>query len=222
MTVQAFTISLRRRFSLKKLKQSDEATVLIEFAAGLPFLMCLGFGGAEFVNYTTTHMRLSQIALTVADNASRSQTGTAIAMPQMREVDITDIFKGAELQSGNLQLKKRGKIILSSLEVNSQTKQVIKWQRCFGENTTRSSFGAEGSTTTNGIGPTANKITANSGSAIMFVEVIYQYQPIVFDQWLSDQTKKLRYTAAFEIRDARDLSAGLTNPSPSVTVNRCA
>ncbi len=212
----------RPRSPIRLIKDQD-ATVLIEFAAGLSFFMVLGFGGAEFINYVTTQTRISQLALTVADNASRSQTGTVLALPQMREIDINDIFKGAELQSSSIDFKLRGKVILSSLEVNGSGNQFIRWQRCFGNGPFTSSFGTPSSSLpSSGMGPSTNKIKAASGTAVMFVEILYNYDPILYASWMSPDTKRMQATAAFQIRDARDLDSGVTNPSPTATVSRCS
>ena len=219
--VQNFKQRLAKLRNAKRLARNEDGTVLIEFAAGLTFFMLIGFGGVEYMNYITIHTRISQIALTVADNASRSQNGTSLTLPQMRQVDVNDIFKGAELQSQQFKLNEKGKIILSSLEVNSSGSQVIRWQRCFGNGPYSSSFGKEGATPSGGMGPAGNKVTAQTGSAVMFVEVIYPYEPFLYGEWMSESSKKIQYTAAFQVRDARDLAAGLTNPSPQAPVQMC-
>jgi hypothetical protein len=52
------------------------------------------------------------------------------------------------------------------------------------------------------MGPTGNQIAATPGTAVMFVEVVYDYQPIVANRLLGTQT--LRYTSAFNVRQRTD------------------
>jgi hypothetical protein len=211
---------LRQFFS----RDSDDRGVLIiELAYTLPLLLLIGFGGMEMANLTLANTRISQMTLTVADNASRVASGTNLVTPQLREVDINEIFTGAQLQSGELDVKSHGRIILSSLEVNALGGQFIRWQRCYGNRPgSPSSYGTAGTgaltTTFPGMGPAGKEVKAVAGGAVMFVEVYYTYQPLMFGSWLGPQT--IRSTAAFTVRESRDLSQ-IYNPAPSVTVSSC-
>ena len=51
------------------------------------------------------------------------------------------------------------------------------------------------------------EIFATSGNAVMFVEVAYDYQPIVPLSALENQ--EIVYTASFNVRDSRDLFGGV-------------
>jgi hypothetical protein len=72
-----------------------------------------------------------------------------------------------------ISLNTKGKVIISSLEMNSTNNQYIHWQRCTGSMTAASAYGVEGAVVT-GLGPTGNQVTATSDVAVMFVEVWYQ------------------------------------------------
>jgi Flp pilus assembly protein TadG len=211
---------------LKRLlgRQSDtRGMAMIEIAFTLPIMVLIGFGGMEIAALTLANTRISQIALTAADNAARIASGTGLAQPQVREIDINEVFTGAQLQSSDLNLQANGRIILSSLEVNQQGGQWIRWQRCYGNRpSSPSSFGTQGTGETGtafaGMGPTGQKVTAVAGSAVMFVEVVYTYQPLLYGRWLGTQT--IRSTAAFTVREPRELSMPY-NPSPAATVSSC-
>lgn len=207
-------LSFRRfRLAARRLARNARATVLIEMAFCIPLLVLLGFGGLEMANLALVNTRVSQIGLNTADNASRIAAGSNLAQPQVREVDINEVFVGAEKQASGLDLKNRGRIILSSLERNKDDGQWIHWQRCYGTMKVDSAYGPEGTgaTGTNfkGMGPKDREVTAASGTAVMFVEVIYQYQPLVYGSWLGPRT--IRSAAAYNIREARDLS-GVKSP----------
>lgn len=210
--------SRRLRATARRLARSVRATVLIEMAFCIPLLILIGFGGLEMANLTLVHTRVSQIGLNTADNASRIAAGSNLAQPQIREVDINEVFMGVEKQSSGLDFKSHGRIILSSLEQNKDGGQWIHWQRCYGDVKVSSAYGPEGTgaTGTNfkGMGPKDREVTAVAGTAVMFVEVIYQYQPLLYGKWLGPRT--IRTAAAFNIREARDLS-GVKSPGVAST-----
>lgn len=201
---------IRRRTSItaRRLVRSARATVIIEMAFAIPFLVLVGFGGMEVAHMTLAYTRVSQLGLNTADNAARIAAGSNMAQPQIREVDINEVFAGAEKQAAGLNFKANGRIILSSLERNPEGGQWIHWQRCYGDLQVASAFGAEGTGATGlnfkGMGPVGKEVTAASGTAVMFVEVVYQYDPLLYRGLLGPRT--IRANAAYNIREARDLS----------------
>ena len=216
---------LRRRIrvAIAHFVRNVRAAVIIEMALVIPFLVLVGFGGLEIANLTLTNTRISQLGLNTADNASRIATGSNLAQPQVREADINEIFAGAEKQAGNLDFKRHGRMILSSLERNDDGGQWIHWQRCYGDLNVDSSYGDEGDGLTGtdfpGMGAQGREVTAAAGTAVMFVEIVYEYQPLLYGKWLGAKT--IRSTAAFNIREARDL-AQVYNPSPAATAATCS
>lgn len=207
----------------RDLRSDNRGVAMIEMAYTLPIMLLVGFGGLEIANLTLANTRISQIAMSAADNAARIASGSNLATPQVREIDVNEVFTGAQLQSGELNLQANGRIILSSLQVNAQGGQWIAWQRCYGNRpNSASSFGVQGNGATGtgftGMGPTGRQVTAVAGSAVMFVEVVYTYQPIIYGQWLGPTT--IRSTAAFTVREPRDLSQ-IYNPSPAAIVSSC-
>lgn len=205
-----------------RLAREDRATVIIEMAFTIPFLILVGFGGIEIANLTLTNTRISQIALSAADNASRIASGSNLSLPRVRELDINEVFTGAQEQSGDLDFRTNGRIILSSLERNAEGGQWIHWQRCYGNLTASSTYGTQGTGITGtgfaGMGPAGQQVTASAGTAVMFVEVVYRYQPLLYGAWLGPKT--IRTTAAFNIREARDLSQ-VFNTAPTAAVSAC-
>lgn len=193
---------LRRRLS--ELRDDNRGLALIEFAFSLPVLVVLSMAGLETANLALAHMRISQIAMLVADNAARVRSS-------IDEADVNEIMTGAELSSDSLKLKANGRIILSDLEPNGLTApnagQYIRWQRCWGQGSFTSSYGVKDDGKTNnsmaaGMGPTGTKIMASSGSAVMFVEVAYNYQPLVSNTLFGP--KVIRYSSAFIVRERTD------------------
>jgi len=207
---------------LDRLRREDSGVALIEFAYTVPLFLLLLGSGVELTNFATTHMRVSQVAVSLADNASRAKQSVVSGIPRIREADVNEVFAATVLQTTGLDIAERGRIILSSVEANAQGGQWIHWQRCFGGADYPSSFGKEGDgangTGLAAIGPAGRQVAAEPGSAIMFVEVVYDYRPLMFgDSLINTQIRK---TAAMYVRDNRDLSA-IYNPSPAATPSRC-
>ncbi len=195
------------RLLLRRLRRDERGLALIEFAFSLPVLLILGMAGLESANLALAHMRISQIAMLVADNAARVRTS-------IDEADVNEIMTGADLSSETLRLKANGRIILSDLEPNgltgSNAGQYIRWQRCWGDGAFTSSYGLVNKGKTDGslkdgMGPgttAATKVTASSGTAVMFVEVAYTYQPLVSNSIFGP--KVIRYSSAFNVRERTD------------------
>lgn len=205
-----------------RLARDTRGAIIVEMAFTIPFLVLVGFAGLEIANLTLTNTRISQIGLSAADNASRIAFGNNLSLPRVRELDVNQVFTGVLEQSNGLNFQTNGKIILSSLERNADGGQWIHWQRCYGNLNVSSSYGTQGQGATGtaiaGMGPAGRQIAASSGTAVMFVEIVYDYQPLLYGKWLG--AKRIRSTAAFNIREARDLTQ-VFNPSPTATASTC-
>lgn len=193
---------------LRRLLHDRSAVTVVEIAVSMPLLLGLALAGAETVNLAHLHMRLNQLAINVADNASRAKQAVVGGAPRMREVDVAQVFNGAALSVEDLDFSNRGRVILSSLETNSSNGQWIHWQRCFGTTTYVSRYGVQGTGITGtsfaGMGQTTTKMVADTGSAIMFVEVAYRYEPMFFNTFVHAMV--IRKEAAMYVRDDRDLT----------------
>lgn len=207
---------------LARLRRDTSAVSAIELGLALPFLMGLSLAGTEVVALAILNVKLNQLAITVADNASRAKQTQVNAAPQFREFDANQVFRGAALQAEDLGIPTRGRVILSSLQVNSAGGQWIAWQRCWGKTTWPSRYGPQGTgssgTAFKGMGYTATKMTADAGTAIMFVEVAYDYKPFFLGSVL--KAKLIRKEAAVYVRDDRDLTQ-IYNPAPTSPVASC-
>lgn len=217
----------RTRAAARRLAHDSGAVVMIEVAFCVPILTMIGFGGIEYANLVLSQTRISQIGLSAADNAARIAYGSNLSLPRVRELDINEVLVGVEEQARGMNFKANGRVILSSLERNADGGQWIHWQRCYGDLPVASAYGPQGTGATGtgfaGMGPAGRQVTASAGTAVMFVEVTYDYKSILWGKWF--QTKRIRETAAFNIREGRDLhgnnGSGTYNPSPSVTVSSC-
>lgn len=208
---------------LASLRADTSGLALTEFAFTAPLLLSLGMLGVETAHYTIVHMKVSQIAMQVADTSSRVGEDSVLVNRKMYEDDVNDVFIGADKLGTGIGLLTNGRIILSSLQQNSDGGQWIQWQRCTGAKNFTSSYGVEdaGSSGTSfpGMGESGSEITASAGTAVMFVEVAYDYQGLTpFNQITNSE---IVYTAAYNVRDARDLTQ-IYNTATPVGVNNCS
>ena len=199
---------------MRQYRRDTRGLALLEFAYTLPILLLLFVAGTELTNYITTKMRISQLALAIADNAARMGTGSQLTAKTISETDINDVFVGGQLESGNLNFKSNGRVIMSDLEPvanpNSNNKYKIGWQRCYGDKTSHAStFGTTGQTNMPGMGPSDQLVTAIDGGATMFVEVYYVYKPLISLTWIPTPT--FTEIASMAVRENRDLSTGPSN-----------
>lgn len=201
---------MTQKRSLRRTLKPDRAGVAtVEFALGLPLVLTLALWGAELGNLAITNMRVSQLAVQLADNGSRIGDVSMLENLRIYESDINDILSGAKVQSGNLNLFEHGRVMISSLEVAPGTEdtQYIHWQRCKGKRHAQSAYGAEGSGLDGslaGMGMAGEEVTASQGDAVIFVEIEYAYQPIVSENFVPNAV--IRTTATFNVRDDRDLA----------------
>jgi len=211
----------------RDLKDCRSGLALTEFAFALPILLTFGLVGMEIAWLTLAHMRVSTIAMMTADNASRVRDS-------IDENDVNELFTGARLAGASMNFAARGRVILYSIEPNAaNTRQWIRWQRCNGSKVVAPTFGrpltSGGAAITNGteiynsdrttpssnpssatnvtataVGPAGNQIAAQSGTAVMFAEVVYDYQPLMAGNLLGTIT--IRRNAAFNVRQRTDQS----------------
>jgi Flp pilus assembly protein TadG len=198
---------------LRDLMRNRSGLALTEFALVLPVLTTMGMFGVEIAYMSSVNMQLSQLALSVADNASRmEQSNNNTVAPTVTEADITSIMKGATEQGKGFDFQTRGRVILTSLEKDPTTgKQFIHWQRCTGSLRVNSAYGNDSNLnglsgpTINSLGRGATKITANTGIAVMFVEITYDYKGLFGTLFVN--RSRMKQESAFIVRDVRDLRA---------------
>ncbi len=225
-----------------RLRRDRRGVALLEFAFGLPLVLGIGLYATETANLAITNLRVSQIALNLADNASRVGSLNSDNTKQLREIDINDVLAAAEQQGRAMELTKRGRITISSLEQATAGVQNLHWQRCIGlksgtgydSNYDRSlgtmdrndgigtSVSSNGVLQPTGMGDAGAKVNSPVGSGVMIIEIAYDYKPIVATAWLPGGAKaaRIRYTASYVVRDRRDFSQ-IYNPSPAAPQYFC-
>ncbi len=216
--------SVRIRRLSGVLADCTSGVTLVEFAVTMPVVLSMCFYGIELAYLNTVDMKLSEIALSLADNASRlGQTDNSAVTPTVTRSDIAEVMMGAREQGDAIDLATKGRVILSSLERDAATgKQYIHWQRCYGSLAKQSVYGNDSTrnglngAVITGMGSGTTKVTATSTSgAVMFVEVYYSYKGLLGDLFVSDRV--IRKEGAFLVRDERNLTPGITGTGAAYT-----
>lgn len=212
----------------RRLRRSTSGIAVVEFALSLPFVLAATLGAAELANFTVTKMRVSQMALRIADDGSRIGAGDLLSTKQITEAQINDLFTGADLQGQSLDLFTRGRVVLTSLEPvanpNTTDRYRIRWQRCRGSKTYTSRFGTQGDTNLTGLTVNGQTLKAPDGGAVILAEVSYTYRPIIADRWIN--ISDIVETAAMYVRDNREYAGptggvGIYN-TENVTPSSCS
>ncbi len=211
---------------LGRLRRDTSGVAVIEYAFTAPIFLTLFLSGAEVTNFTLAKLRVSQLALHVADNGSRIGSDSILALKQISEAQINDLLIGAGLQAGTLDLKGRGRVILYSLEPMAspnQSKFYVHWRRCFGDRAYDGSY-PQGKDHLTAIGPPGKEVEAvPPGGGVMYVEVEYEYQPLISGRLVP--TRVMRDTAAMVVRDERDFNGGVNKSgiynSENATASTC-
>ena len=204
--------------------------------------MGLTIAGVETANYASVVTQLNQITLHAADGAARMGAGSQLAVKQIKEIQINDVFAGTAREGetlllngnhaytdpndGTVALRGNAKITLSSVEPVASfdpddPKYRIRWQRCLGSASFYSSSYGTPSTTTSvdGVGPVGKQVIAPDNGAVMFVETQYFFQPVILNGFAKLTEHTISQTAAMVVRDQRDYTQ-IYN-AESVTVSAC-
>lgn len=201
---------------LRSLIGRSDAVSTVEFALVVPLFMILGMYGAEIAWMNAAAMEASQVALALADNASRlGQTDNSGITPTITTSDVESVLNGALEEGSNIQLADNGRVMLSSLEVHPVTgKQYVHWQQCMGAGKQTSSHGKPdltGSALSQiapGITLGGRTITSPNKSAVMVAEVWYKYHGLFGTMFVKPIT--IHEQAAVIARDDRNVGPGLS------------
>ena len=205
--------------SLTALRRDRRGLAMLELGFTMPMLLVMSLAGLELSAAILVRKRVHEIGRLVADNASRVSENATLQASSVRESDINDLFLGAKLEAGDMDLQTNGRIIVSSLETNATGGQWIHWQRCYGAlpfaPTYRAGQGIRGRGFP-GIRLGNQSITATPGDAVMFVEIAYDYTPMISAEWAGYSTQRIVAHFAMNVRDKRDLS-GISPNAPAAT-----
>jgi hypothetical protein len=219
----------RIRNVVTALRDSTSGLAFVEFAMALPVLLAFGLMGLELSNFAMAHLRVSNIAMITADSAARirdnideadvidlltgaKETGANIGFARNGRIILTDLEPTPT--GGNQWIRwQRCDGALSYTNPNTAWRprtaagtaitngtEIYNTDRTTSNTTTPSSSAATPTFASMGTGSTT--IAAQTGSAVMVVEVVYNYQPIILNSFLAG--RRIRYESAFNVRQRTD------------------
>ncbi|MCI4589967.1 pilus assembly protein [Sphingobium sp. BYY-5] len=193
----------------KRLRRNADGVAAVEFALALPVLVGLTMYGMEAANMAFTSQKLGDIATLTADSVSRIRLS-------INNGDVTDALGGIKILGDTIDLRNRGRIIVSSVQPvldnsGNLTNQKVRWQRCAGALVKDSPYAVNTNLGAEGIGATNRKIAVSKDSEMIFVEVYYTYRPLVSSAFFG--TPQMSAVAAMSVRErsSNDINTTGTN-----------
>ena len=211
----------------RNLGRCESGLALTEFAFSLPILLILGLSGIETANFAMAHLRVSNIAVMAADGAARvrdsideadvtelltgaKMTGDGIEFAQNGRIILSTI---EPTPTGGLQWIRWQRCMgaLNYTNPNNATRPLTAEGTVIANgteiyradrSTPSSAPSSPDSATLAAVGSGSTTIAAQPGTAVMYVEVVYQYQPIVPNSFLAG--RRITYRSAFNVRQRVD------------------
>lgn len=171
------------RSKLKSLGKDEQGVSAIEFALIAPFMVLLYFGGAELSLLLQADRRVTNVAATVGDLASR--------LPTLTDNDVADIFASSALLMSPLD-PTQVRLRISSLVADQNDVVTVAWSDANANETARTT-GSSVSSLPAGVVPT--------NGSIILAEVEYLYDSQL-DLVISAQTN---LTETFYLRPRRSI-----------------
>ncbi|HYD14168.1 MAG TPA: pilus assembly protein [Allosphingosinicella sp.] len=209
------------------LRDCRSGVAFLEFAFALPVVLALGLLGLETANYAMSNLRVSNIAMLTADNAARvresidegdivelmtgaKMSGSNINFAQNGRIILTDLERHS---TANLQWVRWQRCdgalnhtatpaalrpMTSGGTVISNGTEIYNSDRF----TASSNPSSEAKASLTQVGSGSNVISAAAGTAVMVVEVAYNYQPVIPNSFLTG--RRITYVSAFNVRQRTD------------------
>jgi Flp pilus assembly protein TadG len=211
----------------RSLGDCRSGVAFLEFAFALPVVLALGLLGLETANYAMANLRVSNIAMLTADNAARvrdsidegdivelftgaKMSGSNISFGANGRIILTDLEQNTAGTKQWVRWQRCDGALNyaatpSALRPQTASGTVISnGTEIYGTDrvTTSSAPSSETKASLTQVGSGSNVISAQSGTAVMLVEVAYNYQPVIPNSFL--QGKQITYVSAFNVRQRVD------------------
>ncbi|UVI38325.1 TadE/TadG family type IV pilus assembly protein [Qipengyuania spongiae] len=169
----------------------EEGIAFMEFAFLLPIFLMVVLGGLELANLTLTNLKVQRLANLSADLISQNGVGGN----QLSEMQIYDILDAMNVSAKPLDMRARGRVILSSVigtDANNDgtsERQDFVWQRFDGGLLSARPMLGCWSDHGNVVLPSQRRLSPNE--VIYHAQVSYAYEPLIGGtvlEWLNVPT----------------------------------
>ena len=160
-------------------RHSDEGIAFMEFALLLPMFIFVVLGGLELANFTLTSVKIQRLANLSADLISQNGVGGK----QLTELQVYDILEAANVSAQPLNMRERGRLILSSVIGTDANNDGISerhdfvWQRFEGGLSSEIPRLGCWETLGNVAFPSGRRLSPNE--VVYHAQVSYAYEPII-------------------------------------------
>lgn len=162
---------------LHKFKKSERGAMFVEMAIVLPIFILLISGIFEISMYILIHNKLLRVAGVIGDTITRQNTTAA---------NIIAILDTSDNLFQPLTFAPAGSVVVTQISNSklsaSATDMLINWQ--YSINGAVSKFGTTGNFPSN----LPNNISTINNQSMVLTEVFYQYKPLVFPNFIANQT----------------------------------
>lgn len=210
------------------LRDCRSGVAFLEFAFAMPVVLALGLLGLETANYAMANLRVSNIAMLTADNAARvresidegditelltgaKMSGSNINFAQNGRIILSDLEPTTSPAGKQWVRWQRCDGALNYTSPNTALRPltaagaaITNGTEIYGTDRTTASTApsSEAKATMTSVGTGTNVISAATGTAVMLVEVAYNYQPVIPNSFLSG--RQITYVSAFNVRQRTD------------------
>lgn len=174
------------RFIRALIFRDSRGSIITETAFLLPVLLILLIAGIEIVRFALLQQKLNRAAVSMADLVAQSETLTA--------ADLNSLFAAVQFVVQPFDTGTQSRVIVSSISASDGNPPIVDWQRFgAGSASATSDLGVEGANATLPAG-----FEVRSGENVIFAEVVYDYQPLLFTQFMS--ARRVKHQALFRPR----------------------
>ncbi|MFQ5775027.1 MAG: TadE/TadG family type IV pilus assembly protein [Kiloniellaceae bacterium] len=174
------------RLLLRRFRNDRRGGVLVEAGIIMPLIVFVILAGVEVGRFALLQQKLTRTAVSMADLVAQAE--------ELSTTDLNNLFQAVQFVVRPFEFGPRGLVIISSISATGNDPPVIDWQRSgAGSYSASSNLGTEGNPA---ILPEG--FVVRSGESVIFAEVVYNFQPLLFPQLLGPQ--ELRHRALFRPR----------------------
>ena len=155
--------------------KNQQGVALIEFAIAAPVLTALLMGCIDLTYYLVAQQRIARSAYTMSNLMTQMDKG-------LTESQVSDMMLALDQVSKPFKISDDGiatitAIIGEGVDGADATSYSVAWQRCYGPNSSSSSFGGVGSSVDAADIPSNTIVTTSQ--ILVVTEVDYTFEPIL-------------------------------------------
>jgi outer membrane murein-binding lipoprotein Lpp len=177
---------------LRRLSCNRHGALIAEFAAAMPVLILLLFGGVEISRFALLNQKMDRLATAMGDLVAQAET--------LSETELNQLFLASAHIASPFELGTQGTVIISSMSIpprNQPTDPLpppkITWQRKTGNLVATSKIGAQNAAP---VLPTG--LTLAEKQTIITAEVYYNFKPLLIGALVPEH--KIYHRAFFRPR----------------------